>query len=90
MLNILLDQADININAKDVEGKTPIWWAINNGHSAVVSRLLAQSGLELDGTIRGQSLKYYYTMQVLLYYAIYTEAYTRPKKVMKTFRALSQ
>ncbi|UDD54860.1 hypothetical protein AFCA_002503 [Aspergillus flavus] len=53
MLNILLDQADININAKDVEGKTPIWWAINNGHSAVVSRLLAQSGLELDGTIRG-------------------------------------
>lgn len=54
MLNILLDQTDISINAKDVEGRTPIWWAINNGHSSVVSRLLAESGLELDGIIKGQ------------------------------------
>lgn len=57
MLNILLDQADININSKDVEGRTPIWWAVNNGHSSVVSQLLAESGLELDSIIKSRRAK---------------------------------
>lgn len=54
ILNTLLGQADVNVNAKDAEGRTPLWWAIKNGHPSVVSRLLAESDLEFDGNIEGQ------------------------------------
>ncbi|WAO96056.1 NACHT domain-containing protein [Fusarium falciforme] len=34
------DQAGINIDAKDSHGRTPLWWAAENGHEAVVRLLL--------------------------------------------------
>ncbi|KAH8652944.1 hypothetical protein BGZ61DRAFT_575021 [Ilyonectria robusta] len=47
-----VDQVGINIDAKDSRGRTPLWWAAENGHEAVV-RLLLDGGAHTEAADKG-------------------------------------
>jgi serine/threonine-protein phosphatase 6 regulatory ankyrin repeat subunit A len=37
-VRLLLEKA-VDVDSKDSEGRTPLWWAARNGHEAVVQLL---------------------------------------------------
>jgi ankyrin repeat protein len=55
MVNLLLTRDDINVNARDSHGRTPLWWATRNNHPFVAKRLLAERGLEINAASAGGS-----------------------------------
>ncbi|PVH92983.1 hypothetical protein DM02DRAFT_499359, partial [Periconia macrospinosa] len=45
----LLVAEGVNPNSKDTEyGRTPLWWAAEEGHDAVLKLLLAKDGIDPD------------------------------------------
>ncbi|KAF7177421.1 hypothetical protein CNMCM7691_005626 [Aspergillus felis] len=55
MVNLLLMKSGIDINARDIKERTPLWWATKNNHSAVAKRLLAENGLDINAASVGGS-----------------------------------
>ncbi|KAF7166682.1 hypothetical protein CNMCM6106_002398 [Aspergillus hiratsukae] len=55
MVNLLLIKDGIDINARDIKGRTPLWWATKNNNSAVAKRLLAENGLDINAASVGGS-----------------------------------
>jgi Ankyrin repeats (3 copies) len=45
---IALVENGYNLNVKDTHQQTPLWWAAESGHEAVVKLLLAQDGVDPD------------------------------------------
>jgi ankyrin repeat protein len=37
----------VNVNAKDSNCRTPLWWAAGNGHLEVTNLLIQQKGVDL-------------------------------------------
>jgi hypothetical protein len=48
MIKLLSENPKINPDAKDDDGRTPLWWAAAEGHTAVVEALFATGKVELD------------------------------------------
>ena len=48
IVKLLLTEDSMDINFKDNEGRTPLWWAAKGGHSEVVKLLLVKDSIELD------------------------------------------
>jgi ankyrin repeat protein len=48
MVNLLLSKEDIDMNVKDINGRTPLWWATRNNHPFIAKRLLAESGVDAN------------------------------------------
>lgn len=46
IVKLLLEHPDIYVNVEDGDGRTPLWWAANEGHDAV-ARLLLKKGAAL-------------------------------------------
>lgn len=46
IVKLLLEHPDIDVNAQDGDGRTPLWWATEEGHEAVM-RLLLKKGSAL-------------------------------------------
>lgn len=44
----LLAAPNIDINAADSDGQTPLWWAAREGYKTVVGQLLATSGIDVN------------------------------------------
>jgi ankyrin repeat protein len=55
MVNQLLMKSGIDINARDIKGRTPLWWATKNNHSVVAKRLLAENDLDINAASVGGS-----------------------------------
>ncbi|KAL8310354.1 hypothetical protein RB597_010275 [Gaeumannomyces tritici] len=52
-LSVLLQRADqigtdTGIDSKDEDGRTPLWWATENGHEAVVKQLLGTGNIDIN------------------------------------------
>jgi ankyrin repeat protein len=50
VVKLLLARSDINVNASDVRGETPLLYAAERGHKAVVKLLLAQSDINVNAS----------------------------------------
>ena len=48
MVKLLLAKDGVDPDSKDSVGRTPLWWAAENGHEAVVKLLLAKDGVDPD------------------------------------------
>ena len=48
IVSSLLAREDVDINSKDEYGRTPLWWAIVEGHDAVVKQLLARKDVDVN------------------------------------------
>ncbi|KAL8367273.1 hypothetical protein RB599_010322 [Gaeumannomyces hyphopodioides] len=51
LLSVILQRADqigTEIDIRDREGRTPLWWAARNGHEAVVKQLLATGKVDVE------------------------------------------
>ncbi|CEL05840.1 hypothetical protein ASPCAL06953 [Aspergillus calidoustus] len=55
MVNLLLTRDDIDVNARDSHGRTPLWWATRNNRPFVAKRLLAERGLDINAASAGGS-----------------------------------
>jgi ankyrin repeat protein len=44
----LLSVPGIKVNAADIYGRTPLWWATSNDHEAIVRRLLTTPGIDIN------------------------------------------
>jgi ankyrin repeat protein len=42
IVSSILEREDVDVNSKDQSGRTPLWWAAQNGNEAVVKVLLIQ------------------------------------------------
>jgi ankyrin repeat protein len=42
VVKLLLARHEVNVNSKDKNGQTPLFYAAKNGHDAVVNLLLAR------------------------------------------------
>lgn len=52
MVKLLLAKEGIDPNSKDRHDRTPLSFAVENGHEAVVKLLLAKDGVDLNYTKR--------------------------------------
>jgi hypothetical protein len=52
VVQILLEEPDVNIDAKDNSGRTPLSWAAGGGHEAVVKLLLATGNADVNSKDR--------------------------------------
>lgn len=43
-----LTRHDVDVNAQDLDGQTPLGWAVFNGHATVVANLLLNPEIRLD------------------------------------------
>lgn len=48
MVKLLLVEPTIDINAADIDGATPLWWATRGHHDHVAARLLAEPNLDVN------------------------------------------
>ncbi|OCL03046.1 hypothetical protein AOQ84DRAFT_368715 [Glonium stellatum] len=48
VLALLLKSRDFEVDAKDLQGRTPLWWASKNGHEAVAKLLLDTETVDVD------------------------------------------
>jgi ankyrin repeat protein len=48
IVKLLLDTGKVDVDAKDKEGRTPLWWAARSGHEAVVKLLLETGKVDVD------------------------------------------
>ena len=49
MVKLLLAKDRVDVGPKDSSyGRTPLWWAAENGHEAVVRLLLAKDGVDVN------------------------------------------
>ncbi|CAI7644586.1 unnamed protein product [Penicillium palitans] len=47
-MNMLLTNPDIDVNRKDMDINTPLWWSTGLGHDDISFRPLAEAGVELN------------------------------------------
>ncbi len=45
---MLLTQDDVDVNTQDLDGQTPLGWAVFSGHAAVVANLVRDPEVRLD------------------------------------------
>jgi ankyrin repeat protein len=45
---LLLAKDGVDVNFKDKDGRTPLWYTAGNGHEAVVKLLLATDGVDVN------------------------------------------
>ena len=45
---MLLETGKVNVDSKDNDSWTPLWWAAGNGHEAVVKMLLDTGNVDVD------------------------------------------
>jgi ankyrin repeat protein len=48
VVKILLDAGKADVNSKDKDDRTPLQWAVQNGHDAVIKLLLDTGNVEVD------------------------------------------
>ena len=53
MIKLLSEKPKFNLDARDDNGRTALWWAAAGGHTAVVETLLATGKVEPDAKDRG-------------------------------------
>ena len=51
VVRLLIARSDVNINAKDNEGRTPLSWAAENGHNGVVRLLIAGGDIDINASL---------------------------------------
>jgi ankyrin repeat protein len=54
VVKLLLDTGKVEADSKDKNSRTPLFWAVENGHEAVV-KLLLKKGSEVEMESRGGS-----------------------------------
>jgi ankyrin repeat protein len=45
---VLLDTGKVDVNAKDNDGQTPLYWAVENGRKGIVKLLLDTDEADVD------------------------------------------
>lgn len=45
---MLLTRSDVDVNTQDIDGQTPLGWAVLNGQATVVAKLLLNPEVRLD------------------------------------------
>jgi ankyrin repeat protein len=47
VVKLLLDTGKVDVDSKGVDGRTPVWWAAENGHESVVELLQSSTATQL-------------------------------------------
>jgi ankyrin repeat protein len=48
IVELLLATGNVDVDSKNKDGQTPLWWAASGGHEAVVKLLLATDKVDVD------------------------------------------